>query len=134
MCDVADSVLNSNMPPMYSHPPSCCSRGCVCRTWRLYDTIHNGVYNWRSGARNLAAIKSFCKSCCYDPGPHFSFSGPLIPFPRHSLLSNPLIHMCYKSCHPKECHVSSWIAMSPPEPHLTPFNPFYCPTLLTADL
>jgi len=28
---------------------------------------------------------------CYDPGPQFSFSGPLIPFPRHSLPSNPLI-------------------------------------------
>ena len=33
---------------------------------------------------------------CYDPGPHFSFSGPPIYFPRHSLPTNPLSVTCHQ--------------------------------------
>jgi len=49
--------------PMHPHSASCCSRGHVGRTWRLYNAIHNRVHNWKSGAGNLAAFKPFCKPC-----------------------------------------------------------------------
>jgi len=39
---------------------------------------------------------SIASSKCYNPGPCFSFSGPLISFPRHSLPSNPLSITCYQ--------------------------------------
>ena len=36
------------------------------------------------------------KGRCYDPGPHFSFSGPHFIFPRHSLPTNPLSVTCHQ--------------------------------------
>ena len=50
---------------------------------------------------------------CYDPGPQFSFSGPPILFPRHSLPSNPLSVTCHQvtpsqgvPCILLDCHVT----------------------------
>jgi len=57
--------------------------------------------------------KNRAEAMCYDPGPQFSFSGPLIPFPRHSLPSNPLLITCHQvtpsqevPCILLDCHVT----------------------------
>jgi len=64
---------------------------------------------------------------CYDPGPQFSFlpTSLLSRSPDSSLDLSP----DPRSHHPKEYHISSWIAMSPSKPigYLT----LYCPTSFT---
>jgi len=69
---------------------------------------------------------------CYDPGPRFSFSGPLISFPRHSLPFNPLSVTCHQVTLSQgvprillDCHITlqaHWLFI------------LYCPTSSTADL